>query len=163
MAIWSMLEPPGHELGTRSAADRIVAVREGGSWGAFWFGPLWLIWRRMWWVLLAWLAVAVLASLGAAWLRPEPLLSGALSLVAAIWFALEANGLRRWTLLRKGWQLAGMAAGRRLDEAEQRWFGERATPAALLPPVANPVPLRGSASEGVIGLFPEPLPNGSGR
>lgn len=163
MASWSMLEPPDAQ-GALDAADRVAAVRESWSWGAFWLGPVWLLWRRMWLVFLAWLLVAVLFSLAAAFLDVPDKLSTALWLLFSIWFAFEANALRRWTLLRHGWRFVGLATGSRLVEAEQRFFTCRR--GAEPPPAGSraiPASYRGEPSGGVIGLFPDPVPNGTGR
>src|SRR3712207_2763918 len=51
-----------------------VLVREGFSWGAFLFGPFWLLANRLWLAALLWLVAAVaallLASVGGAWALP---------------------------------------------------------------------------------------------
>jgi hypothetical protein len=83
----------------------------------------------------------------------------------AVWFALEANAFRRWTLTRKGWRFAGIATGVDLVDAEHHFFA-RARSVAL-PPARRDVAAAPSAprpGEGVIGLFPEPWDGiGDGR
>ena len=90
----------------------------------------------------------------------------------AFWFALEANGLRRWTLERRGYVLVGVVEGRTLEEAERRFFAEAgATPTS--PTVAASIRRHGAvrgrlhrrrrrrrrrrrAERGIVGLFPAP-------
>jgi hypothetical protein len=56
MAIWTVWE---HDRHGAERGDRAVFVRDGFSWLAFLFGPLWLIARRMWVVLIAYVVVVV--------------------------------------------------------------------------------------------------------
>jgi len=41
----------------RADTDRFVFVRDGFHFWAFVFGPLWLIWHRLWWALLAYVVI----------------------------------------------------------------------------------------------------------
>ena len=149
------------------AADpsRIVFVKEGFCWPALFIAPLWLIYRRMWLVLLFY--VLALVGLGFASERADGPLLSAIGVLSAFWFALEANELRRWTLSRRGWRLLGIAGGRRLVDAELGWFARMAqapsapsAPAAPPPAprpdtIAVPVTAAATAETEVIGLFPE--------
>src|SRR5215831_21273317 len=56
MPAFVILEPPGYPERAIEHADRFVFLRDGFSLGAFLFGPLWLFWRRLWVVLIAYLA-----------------------------------------------------------------------------------------------------------
>jgi hypothetical protein len=85
-------------------------------------------------------------------------------------FALEANGLRVWTLERNGYRLTGIVQGHNIEDAEIRYFSEvgmapMAAPVPPAPPTPSvpavpprPVaPQRPSAEAGdVVGLFPAP-------
>ena len=161
MKVYTVHEPP-ESRGNR--LDRITFVKEGFCWPALFFPMFWLLWRRMWWVLLAWLAISV--GLGAIGELVDELsfVVGVLSVLFALWFALEANGLRRWSLAQKGWRQLGVAAGRDQGEAEQSFFrryvAEEATHVSILPKT-QPVPAASrpkapSANQPVIGLFPQP-------
>jgi hypothetical protein len=156
MASFSVLEPPGTEPGSFAAADRSAFVKDGWCWPALFVPPIWLLWRRMWLVFLFWLVVVVaIGALSAISDLPD----GASSLVTLAffcWFALEANALRRWTLLSRGWRFAGLATGADRSDAEYRFF-ERRPPST----VAFYGPARGhgaaqlASSDAVIGMFPE--------
>ena len=63
MAVYTVFEPPqrrGRAAAQRAAAERaerFVFLRDGFSWGAFLFGPLWLLYRRLWLALIGYLIV----------------------------------------------------------------------------------------------------------
>jgi hypothetical protein len=162
MPAYSVLEP--RHLGSiAERADRIVFVRDGFSWGAFLLTPVWLVYRKLWLALLAYLVVlaALNAGLWVAGIGPGgQLLVGAL----VSWLiGMEAGNLRRWTLTRRGWQELGTVVSDDRDEAERRFFdawvaGEVALPAPR--PLQPESVIRPSARPDVIGLFPAP---GGGR
>jgi hypothetical protein len=141
--------------------ERAVFVREGFSWGAFWFGPLWLLARGLWLALLGWLLAALLY----AFARPH--LGGGegilLGLAIAVFIGLEGNRWRRAKLLRRGYGLRDVVAGRTRDEAESVFFAQfdaaPSRPSGPVPPAATPLPSHAPPvlhEPGVLGLFPEP-------
>jgi hypothetical protein len=162
MAVYTVLEPPPSGDEARDA-ERVAFVRDGFSWLALLFPLLWLLWHRMWLVLVLWIAVVVLAEWGASFLGgPVPLVAAA---AIAVVMGFEANNLRRWTLERRGWRFAGVVAGADRSECERRFFAgwkwremqlvSLATPPRA-PVGAAPMPY---ASEGddvhrILGLFP---------
>ncbi len=161
MKVFTVHEPPTPGEGS-SRFDQIAFVKEGFSWPALFFPFIWVLWHRMWWVLLGWLAVAVATTLVAELVPETDTAVGVFSVLFTLWFALEANGLRRWSLEQKGWRMVGVAAGRDIVEAEQSYFrrheqGLRTTgPAQARVPAVRPnAPARGgSVAEPVIGVFP---------
>jgi hypothetical protein len=99
-----------------------VFVKDGFCWPALFLPELWLLFRRMWLVFLLYLLVALVVyafdqryggSIGSVFVG-----------LARLLFALEGNGLRRWTLAGKGYRLVGVATGKDRDEAEVRFFYE---------------------------------------
>ncbi len=79
-----------------SGAQTPVVLKEGFSWPAFLFGPLWLTWHR------AWIEAGIAGGL---WLLTFalPPLPSVLAQVALFWLiGLEGAQLRRRALLRKG-------------------------------------------------------------
>lgn len=162
MTVYTTHEPlasPGRDAAT---AERIVFVKEGFSWPALLFAPIWLIWHRMWLVLLGYLILAAIigylpAVLGGAsgWLD--------LAMLAfAFLFALEANQLRRWSLSRRKYREVGVVAGRDRDACERQFFAEwlktqplaQPRPTAGGPPGALAAPQQ--QREEIIGSFPQP-------
>ena len=62
MTTYTVHEPPARAGEAAGDPDRFVFVRDGFYFWAFLFGPLWLLWRRLWLVLLLYL-VAIEAAL----------------------------------------------------------------------------------------------------
>ncbi len=97
-----------------------VLVREGFSWGALIFGPLWLLAHRAWitavLALCAWVLIVALPGL------PERWLFGVLFAWA---LGLWGNDVRRWSLSRRGYLLAHVVAARDRDAAFARLLDRR--------------------------------------
>jgi hypothetical protein len=142
-----------------------VVVRDGFSWGALIFQPVWFLWHRLWYG-----AVANIAAILAVAVACRVLNVGGgvtfLTLVAlALLVANEANAIRAWDLERRGLVAWDAVIADDLDAAEAkafaRWLDHGAGAAAR--PGG-----RGSAASGpaapapkgtaIVGLFPEPEP-----
>ena len=52
MTVYTVHEPPPREGEADDRPDRFVFVRDGFYFWAFLLGPLWMLWRRLWLVLL---------------------------------------------------------------------------------------------------------------
>jgi hypothetical protein len=131
------------------AADRVTFVKDGFCWPALFFAVPWLLWHRMWWVLLGYLLVVIAIVLSMSPLGPGHSATVYALMTFAVLFALLANGFRRWTLERRGYRLAGVVQGRRLEDAERRFF-ERWTPVRRLSrPAGAPLP-----PAQPLGMFP---------
>jgi hypothetical protein len=140
--------------------QRTVFVKDGFAWPAFFFGPLWILWHRMW-VTLVWYVVLVLLVAWAGRLGGEDL-SGALSLLLAFLLGFEGNDIRRRSLASRSYADAGATEGRNFVEAETRFFARDEPPPSLprreviaraaYPPAAR----QRGADEPILGLFPEP-------
>ena len=102
MAIYTVLLPSSREA--ESDPMRAVFVKEGFSWPALFFAPLWAIFRRLW-IVLAGYIVAVVAIGVIGRVVGDGFTPPALILLHFL-FALEANELRRWTLARHGYRLS---------------------------------------------------------
>lgn len=160
MTVYSVLEPPAR---SGEGTDRYVFVRDGFSWGAFFFGALWMLWHRLWLVLVGY-AVLIVALETVLRLLGEPASIRILvGFLIALLIGLEAASLRRWTLLRRGWLDRGIVVADDIEGAEWRFFSglgstrQRAgtgSPPTATQHVPAPPPV------GVIGLFPQP---GAGR
>jgi len=161
MAIYAVFEPPVRDGDSGDHAERFAFVRDGFSWSAFFFGPLWMLRHLLiveligWTILMA--AIVVLALL-------LPLPSDATWLMLgllAILIGLEAPTLRHWALRRRGWRELGIVTADDLEAAERRFFDDWATSEAAMTGLA-PAPHSRSGGahtrhgSDVIGLFPEP-------
>jgi hypothetical protein len=109
-----------------------VLVREGFSWGALLFGPIWLAAHRAW-------IPAVLAAV--AFILILALLHGDAAdwLLAALVLLLGLSGhdLRRWSLDHRGYLQTQVVAARNETEALQRLLERRPDLAgSFMPPQA---------------------------
>ncbi len=110
-----------------ASTDReAVFVREGFSWGAFFFSVLWALRYRMWLTAIFLFVVSVALSLASDLLRVDPLTESALGVALALIIGWEANDWRRRSLARRGYVMAAVIAAENLLEAERRFFARTA-------------------------------------
>ena len=163
MAVYTVHEPRRRGTDPLVHTARFAFVRDGFSWAAFVFGPLWMLRHRLWLALIGYLLLA--AAIGFA-LRAVGA-GGEAAFLAAFLLALlvgfEAPSLRRYGLSRRRWKNLGVVIGDDREAAERRffdaWVGE-AAPRAMPTPPPSPAPVNAPptppASRAIIGLFPEP-------
>ena len=149
MAIFTVHVPPGTTDPIRRA-DRTIFVREGFSVPAFLFGPVFLLYRRLWLATFGWLVVAaLLGSLGYV-LRLSASSTFLLWLLLGLMTGLEASALRQAELRRRGYIFAALLASPRREAAERAYFGGE----GLRPPLPRPMSGTKTVDTDVIGLFP---------
>lgn len=149
--------------------SELVFVKDGFSWPALFIAPVWLVWHRLWLTLLIWVVAVIVLSILSGLAGSDA--STAVMILFAFWFALEANGFRRWTLERRGYVLAGVVEGRRLEDAERRFYAEAGVEAGASVAMPSPSPATGASRpspspapppppppprSGIVGLFPAP-------
>ena len=84
-----------------------VLVREGFSWGALLFGPLWLAAHRVWIPAVVSLATFVLIIV-----VTDDGLAAALLTALVMLLGFSGHDLRRWSLDHRGYLLAQVVTGR---------------------------------------------------
>jgi hypothetical protein len=140
--------------------DRVRFVRDGFYFWAFLLGPLWMIWHRLWLVLLIYLVGTTALFAGLSALGVSNAAQFVVGLLVAVLIGCEAGSLRRFSLRRR-WTQAGVVAATDLESAERRFFESWAGGAPSVPPVAprppSSPPMTPSSSD-VLGLFPQPEP-----
>ncbi|HSU06781.1 MAG TPA: DUF2628 domain-containing protein [Acetobacteraceae bacterium] len=95
-------------------------VREGFSWGALVFGPLWLLAQRAWIpAVLAFAAAILVGVLTAAGARIV------LELGLAVLLGLVGHDLVRWSIARRGYVLAHVLAAGNAEAALARLLTAR--------------------------------------
>jgi hypothetical protein len=160
MPVFTVHEPPRQHSDALKHVDRFVFVRDGFSWPAFLFGPLWMLRRRLWLALLSYVVVMF-----AIWTALRALGSTAgmfwtAALVLALFLGFEGPSLRRWRLKRRGWKNLGVVVGDDLEAAERRffdrWIASERSRRRPLSPTMPPPRMPTSAAQEVVGLFPEP-------
>ncbi|MDX6807520.1 DUF2628 domain-containing protein [Terrihabitans rhizophilus] len=159
MRIWTVHEPASATTAIERA-EKLVLIKDGFSWLAFFFSPLWMLYHRLWLGTLLYVLISA-ATIAAGLLLP--LGSGSeflLGFVPMLYAGFEGNDLRRRKLERRGYTQIGAVAARSGMEAEVAYFASApevasetrpAVPALLKPLVQRPVP-----DHGVLGLFPMP-------
>lgn len=166
MPAFAVMEPPGEGDAIRQA-DRFVFLHEKFSFNAFLFGPLWMISRRLWLELLAYLAGLAIIGPGL-YVLGWPAVILVFVLIQFL-LGMEATSLVRWMLTRRGWREGGVVIADDRDLAERRFFDDRfarraraaaGAPVASVPLPPPPPPPAPARPSDVVGLFPEP---GGGR
>lgn len=106
-----------------------VLVKEGFSWGALIFGPVWLAAHRTWIAAAIGLAAYVVVAV----LVPDP--GGGILLVGvALILGLTGNDLRRWALENRGYLLVHVLSAGNSDDAFTRLLTYRPDLAVRLRP-----------------------------
>ncbi|MCA0400901.1 MAG: DUF2628 domain-containing protein [Proteobacteria bacterium] len=131
-------------------------VRDGWSWQAFLFGPLWLIMKRHW-VFGTITLIAQILLIAGIWQLPIPEAARLLVILAlAILWGFEGASVRRFDLAQAGFSENGLILGSDEDHLEQRYFAVMAGKASAGPASSTPDEApRGPWGSPVIGLFPE--------
>ncbi len=137
-------------------ADRVKFVADKFSWPALFFGPFWLIWHRMWWVLAGLLLGFAAISTLTAFAGLGDWAMGGIAITCLFFLAMEAANLRSWSLARQGYDLATVIAGQNVDECEVKFFGQW--------PLRSPLPAstEGSPSLHTETRFARPKPDETG-
>jgi hypothetical protein len=133
-----------------AAAERARFVKDGFSWGAFVFGPVWLLWQRSIIGFVAYLALAA-ALFGlqrAMGLSPAslPLLLGLL----ALFIGFEGPALVRWSIDRRRFRCVDVVSAVTREEAEHQFLRRWMQRSAAARPGATPP---GAAGYSTFGLF----------
>jgi len=165
MSVYTVHEPP-RRAGTAAAdVERFAFVRDGFSWWAFLFAPLWMLRHRMWLVLIGYVVIVGAIEIPVKLSGAPSLAANLIGILLGLLVGFEASTLRRFTLNRRGWKNLGVVSGDDLEDAERRffdaWLQRKSSPSngphAPMPGPASAVPnRRGPLRSDVIGLFPEP-------
>ncbi len=104
--------------------ERFVFVPERFSLLAMLFALPWLLVHRLWLASLGFVAIVIaLNAVGAALGLGQQAL-GFLSFALSVIVGFEAHNLRRWSLERSGYKLAGVVSASTRQEAEHKFFRE---------------------------------------
>ncbi len=107
---------------SQTEANDLVLVYDGFSWYCLLFSWLWAIYNRVWSVLFAYVAVAVIgAALAKLSLLP---IKGVqvFSFISYIMISFHANDLYGRSLIKRGYKLISISIGRSYDEALLRFI-----------------------------------------
>src|SRR5712672_1580494 len=126
MTTYLVFEPPERDGDPAARAERIVFVADRFSWGAFLLAPLWMLWRRLWLIFLAYLMLMAAVTVGLRFAGVGPDARFLVMALFALLVGFEAADLRRWALLRGGSRERGPIIGHDLAAAERFFFNDSA-------------------------------------
>src|SRR3954453_18827069 len=160
MTTFTVHEPLPRKNEATASPVWFAFVRDGFYFWAFLLGPVWMLYHRLWLVLLMYLAgtTAIQAALWA--LGVSGPVKFTVALLIAVLVGFEAGSLRRWSLRR--WTNRGIVVAYNREAAEHRFFDRwsgslSATAAGPEPPGGRLPGARVPTSDhDIIGLFPEP-------
>src|SRR5215470_10545719 len=157
MAVYTVHEPPPKQYEQTSDPERFEFVRDGFSFWAFLFGPLWMLRHRMWLVLLGWVAVSSALEIVFSLLSTGSGARLVAGLLVALLIGVESATLRRFTLGRRRWTNLGVIVADDLEAAERRFFDVWVKSGGAAPRTTSESQSRQLMSTpDVIGLFPQP-------
>ncbi|MBZ6077043.1 DUF2628 domain-containing protein [Microvirga puerhi] len=146
--------------GDPTALDEAEIVKDGFSWGAFFFTFLWFFFHRLWLAGLLVLVALVALQVVLTALNVNLGVRFVAELLFQILIGLEAESLRRWTYDRHGRTAVDVVTASDRDEAEAktfaRWLQQAASRSATSSSPSPSSALRPHpGTEPVIGLFPD--------
>jgi hypothetical protein len=156
MAVYTVHQPPLKKYEAAPDPERFAFVRDGFSFWAFLFGPLWMLRHRMWLVLVGYIVIVVAMHVGLRFVGASTGGSAFASFMLALLVGMEAGTLRRFTFGRRKWRNVGTIVGSDRETVERRFFDSWVRGETLSPMAPAVPPTRAaSAAPDVIGLFPQ--------
>ncbi|HJZ44024.1 MAG TPA: DUF2628 domain-containing protein [Hyphomicrobiaceae bacterium] len=143
MLTFTVHEPPDAPADRIDRAERLVFVKDGFSWAAAVFGPLWMIFHRLWWALLGFVLITGGLQLIGKFTAADQRWLGLATFAINVLVGFEADALQRWALERRGWRMLGAVSGRNLAECERRFFEAWLPAQPILTPSAPSRPMNG--------------------
>ena len=122
MRTYTIHERPDPAADRVDRAEGLVFVKDGFSWAAALFAPIWLVVHRLWWPLLGYVVVGGAFQLVQLTLTFDKRWLGLAVLALHLLIGFEADTLRRWGLERRGWRTVGTVSGKTAAECERRFF-----------------------------------------
>jgi hypothetical protein len=154
MALTFTVHEPPQPAGDRlDRAESLLFVKDGFTWSAAFFAPIWLIVHRLWWPLLAYVAIVglfeairFLGIIDPGWITLA-------NIGLHVLIGCEGDTLRRWSLERSGWRMLGSVSGKTAAECERRFFDRwlPGQPVVAATPTRHPLPDGPRRSTPIIG------------
>jgi Protein of unknown function (DUF2628) len=154
MLTFTVHEPPDPPADRVDRAEKLVFIKDGFSWLAAVFAPIWMIAHRLWWPLLGFLVLAGVFEAIKRITGVDERWVGVAMLALNVLIGFEADTLRRWALARRGWRTLGSVTGKTAAECERRFF-EAWLPSQpiIAPPAASPSSVSGGGRWRIGGLL----------
>ena len=124
MKLFTVHEPPLTSGNQIDRALSLIFIKYGFSWGAFFFSPLYFIFKKQWFVpFIYFLALSFLLSC-ATYFKFDKDLTALCFICFYVLFSFEASSLQRYWLRLRGWREIGSVTGHNKDECERNYFHE---------------------------------------
>ena len=137
MHVYTVHEPPSPPAGRVERGESLVFVRDGFSWRAAIFPPVWFAARGQWLGIFIYAAAVLLISLLLAALGAKSDWASLVIIALHVFFGFEASEIQRWSLSRAGWCEIASVSGPDRESCERRffdgWLGDE--PAAAIYPL----------------------------
>ncbi len=122
MTVYTVHQPLAFANDPLKQVDQLVFIKEGFSWLALLFPVFWLIFHRMWLVLIGFIVVFFAVQWGLLTLGLSEDAVGIMTSLLLVGFAFEANTFKRWTLGRSGYKMIAAVTGKSLGDCELKFF-----------------------------------------
>lgn len=122
MRVYTVHEPGDPTADRIDRAEELRFVKEGFSWSAAIFAPLWMLWRGLWLALLIYILAMVALGLLVNRFGLNDQVTTLISLAIHVLIGFEADTIERWTLSRKGWRMIGSVTGTSAIDCERRFL-----------------------------------------
>lgn len=122
MKTYTVHYPPESGVSMTGLARDAILVKDGFSWPAFLVPFIWLLYNRMWIVLVIYVAAEIALAAIAAGLHLPDGLTMVMSLALSAIIGFQGNDFHRWSLERRRYKQQSIVAGANLSEAEHRFF-----------------------------------------
>ena len=121
MSVYLVHLPPDGNSAVKTAL-RTQFLREGFRWGAFTFGPLWLLRHRLWLELFFFIVATGLLFIGERFWGLSDWAPSAVLFLIALFLGFEGTAMLEHKLERGNYRCADVVAGTNRDEIERRFF-----------------------------------------
>ena len=122
MHVYTVHEPTSPTAGRIERGESLAFVRDGFSWRAAIFPPIWFAARGQWLGILIYVAAVVLISLLLTAIGAKEDWAGLVIIALHVVFGFEAAEIQRWSLGRAGWREIATVSGPDRDTCERRFF-----------------------------------------
>jgi len=122
MTVFTIHEPPSPPVDRVDRAETMVFLKDGFTWSAFLFGPIWLLANRLWLATLGYIAVAAFAYVLFETMGVSEALFGPFLVALNAIVGFEGHWLKSAKLGSKGWSMIGSVSGHSLADCERRFF-----------------------------------------
>lgn len=159
MAVYTVHQPLRNDEASPNP-DRFVFVRDGFYFWGLLLAPLWMIWHRLWLVLVLYLSLTTILEIGLRLIGTPAPARAFIAVLIALLVGMEAASLKRWTLTRRGYKNVGVVVADEPETAERQFFARwvasgQSKPQTAAPSYAAPGTPRDDGPD-ILGLFPKP-------